>query len=98
MRKNLSFRERVYQVVAKIKKGEVLSYQEVAKRAGSPQASRAVGVILKNHQIKDLPCHRVVRSNGEIGGYRWGKRKKLALLKKEGWLIKKGKLISKNKI
>lgn len=94
----MNFRKKVYQVVAKIKKGEVLSYQEVAKRAGSPFAFRAVGNILKTHQIENLPCHRVIKSNGEIGGYRWGKEKKLLLLRKEGWLIdKKGRLIKRGK-
>jgi O-6-methylguanine DNA methyltransferase len=78
------FTQKVYRVVAKIPKGEVLSYKEVAARAGSPQAYRAVGNIMNRHNIKGLPCHRVVASNNKIGGYKWGVKKKREILKKEG--------------
>jgi len=77
------FKEKVYRVVTLIPKGRVLSYQEVAKRAGNPKAYRPVGNILNKHQIKGLPCHRVIKSDGDVGGYRWGKKKKIALLKKK---------------
>ena len=81
----MNFSEKVYQVVAKIPRGQVLTYQQVAKLAGSPRAYRAVGNILnKNTDIKAVPCHRVIRSNGAIGGYAWGIRKKTLLLKAEG--------------
>ena len=78
-----SFKEKVYAVVAKIPKGKTLSYKEVAIRAGSPRACRAVGNIMNRHNIKGLPCHRVVGSHG-IGGYKWGVKKKIEILKKEG--------------
>lgn len=87
------FKEKVYQVVAKIPKGRVLSYQEVAKRAGSPKACRAVGNIMNRHQIKGLPCHRVIRLDGSVGGYFWGTKKKIKRLKGEGVKIESGKVI-----
>jgi O-6-methylguanine DNA methyltransferase len=88
------FRQKVYKIVANIPRGEVLSYQEVARRAGNIKASRAVGNILNKHKIKNLPCHRVICKNGFVGGYQWGIKKKIELLKKEGIKIsKKGKII-----
>ena len=90
------FKEKVYRVVFSISKGKVLSYKGVAKKAGNSNAYRAVGNILNRHKIKKLPCHRVVKSNGEVGGYRWGRKKKIALLKKEGVKIDtKGRIIIK---
>ncbi len=78
-----NFSEKVYRIVAKIPKGKVLTYKEVAEGAGNPKASRAVGKIMSRHNIKGLPCHRVVGSYG-IGGYRWGIKKKIKILKSEG--------------
>lgn len=80
-----SFTEKVYAVVAKIPRGKVLTYKEVARRAGSPHAYRAVGNIMHNNpDTKKVPCHRVVRSDGDIGGYASGRAKKIAILKGEG--------------
>lgn len=70
------FKEKVLKVVSKIPKGQVLSYKEIAKKAGNERAWRAVGNILNKHKIKNLPCHRVICSNGFVGGYRWGIDKK----------------------
>ena len=81
-----SFTTKVLTVVRQIPKGKVLTYKEVARRAGRPRAYRAVGNILNRYdssKIK-LPCHRVIRSDGKIGGFRWGVAKKRTLLKKEG--------------
>ncbi len=78
------FTHRVYKVVEKIPKGKVLSYKEVAIRAGSPNAFRAVGNIMNKHNIKGLPCHRVIRSDGKVGGFRWGTKRKTEILIKEG--------------
>ena len=77
------FKERVLKVVSKIPKGETLSYKEVARCAGSPRASRAVGNILNKNYNSKIPCHRVVRSDGTTGGYNRGARQKIKLLKKE---------------
>ena len=81
-----TFSEKVYRVVAKIPKGKTLTYVEVAKRAGSPRAYRAVGNILNKNRDPDVPCHRVIRSDGLTGGYRDGAEAKIVRLKKEGAL------------
>ena len=79
-----SFTEKVYVVVKKIPRGKTLTYKEVARRAGSPLAFRAVGTILsKNFDLK-IPCHRVVGSDGKMHGYnRGGIQAKLKILKRE---------------
>ena len=83
-----SFTEKVYAVVAKIPKGSVMTYAEVARRAGRPRAYRAVGNIMnKNPDTKKVPCHRVVRADGTPGGYAWGAKKQIALLRREGVLL-----------
>lgn len=81
-----TFRDKVYDVVAKIKKGTVLTYGEVAKRAGRPGAARAVGTAMsQNTDTKRVPCHRVVRADGSIGEYAFGGTKaKLKKLREEG--------------
>lgn len=84
MSKNISFKDRVYAVVKKIPKGKVLTYKEVAKLAGSPQAFRAVGNMLNKNYDPAIPCHRVVRSDGKAGGYNRGAHNKIKILKKEG--------------
>jgi O-6-methylguanine DNA methyltransferase len=79
-----SFTEKVYEVVKKIPKGKVLTYKEVAKLAGSPKASRGVGNILSKNYDPEIPCHRVIRSDGRLGGYNRGLNKKGEILRKEG--------------
>lgn len=82
--KKLSFTEKVRAVVAKIPKGKVMTYKEVAIKAGSANASRAVGMIMSNNYDTKIPCHRVIRSDGKLGGYnRGGISKKLDILKLE---------------
>lgn len=79
----MSFRDAVFAVVAVIPAGTVLTYKEVAIRAGNPLAARAVGSILKTNFNPAIPCHRVVRSDGTLGGYNRGVRRKVALLARE---------------
>jgi O-6-methylguanine DNA methyltransferase len=86
-----TFKEKVIQVVRKIPKGKTLTYHEVARRAGNEQAARAVGNIINRYykycvanKLPTIPCHRVVRSDGKIGGYALGEKRKKALLQKEG--------------
>ena len=82
---NKTFTERVKYIVSKIPKGKILTYKEVAKRARNVNASRAVGSVMKKNYDPNVPCHRVIRSDGGIGGYnRGGITKKMELLKKEG--------------
>ena len=80
------FKQRVLAVVRSIREGATLSYKEVALRAGHPGASRAVGMLMKHNQDPTVPCHRVIKSDGTIGGYNKGSEKKRALLEKEGAL------------
>lgn len=84
----LSFAERVREVVKDIPKGKTMTYKEVAARAGNPGASRAVGNIMSRNQDPKVPCHRVLRSDGKLGGYNGGIEQKISRLKKEGVTLK----------
>lgn len=85
--KSSAFRDRVLAVVRAIPRGKVMSYGEVAKRAGSPGAARAVGTIMKQNHDPSVPCHRVVKANGSLGEYnRGGSIQKRTLLIQEGAL------------
>lgn len=85
----ISFRQEVFKIVKKIPRGEVRSYGWVAKKMGDKNLARAVGQALsKNIDPKKVPCHRVIRADGRVGGYRWGAKKKIKILKKEGINIK----------
>ncbi len=79
------FYKKVYLEVLKIPKGQTKTYKWIAERVGSPYAYRAVGNALKNNPLPMvIPCHRVIKSSGELGGYSGGLKKKIFLLKKEG--------------
>lgn len=69
---NKKFCDAVFRIVAKIPRGQVLTYKQVAERAGSPRASRAVGNLLSKNYDPKIPCHRVIRSDGKPGGYNRG--------------------------
>ncbi len=88
----MKFKERILDVVKKIPEGKVMTYKKVAELAGRPQAWRAVGNILNKNRDWKIPCHRVIRLDGKIGGYSQGQSKKIILLKKEGILIRKEKI------
>lgn len=81
-----SFTQKVLEVVKKIPRGKILTYKQVAKLAGSPNASRAAGSILKKNYDPKIPCHRVIRSDGMTGEYNRGRENKIKLLKAEGAL------------
>lgn len=84
-----SFKEKVRNTVRNIPKGSVMTYGEVAKKAGSPRAARAVANIMAANYDEDVPCHRVIRSDGGLGGYnRGGTEKKRAILQSEGYISK----------
>jgi methylated-DNA-[protein]-cysteine S-methyltransferase len=90
---NLS--QRVYELVAKVPKGKVVTYSELARAVGRPTASRAIGQILnKNPNPVVVPCHRVVKSNGNVGGYALGTARKLSLLEDEGVRVSEGKILN----
>lgn len=79
-----AFQERVWQALREIPPGTTVSYAEIAQRIGSPKAMRAVAQACgSNHLAVAIPCHRVVRSNGELSGYRWGVERKRVLLDRE---------------
>ncbi len=87
---NLLFQKKVFEVVKKIPKGRTLSYKEVAVKAGSPRAFRVVDNILDKNKDSRIPCHQVIRTDRNIGGYNRGKKTKISLLRKEGVKIKNG--------
>lgn len=87
------FQKKVWNLLTKIPKGKVATYSQIAKALGNKNAVRAVGnACSKNPFAPRIPCHRVVKSNGEIGGYSCGVKKKIALLKKEGVFVRQGKI------
>lgn len=89
MRKSKPFAEIVRLIVRKIPKGKVLSYGEVARRAGNPRAYRAVAQIMARNYDPAVPCHRVVRKDGSLGGYnRGGILEKRRILQREGVTVK----------
>ena len=90
------FRERVFRATRKIPYGKVTTYKNIAVAIGSPRAVRAVGNALNKNRSAQVPCHRVVRSDGGVGGYAHGQRNKILVLKKEGILIENKKLIGKH--
>lgn len=80
------FAKRVYSVVASIPRGKTLTYKEVAALAGSPNAFRAVGTLLSHNWDPNIPCHRVIRSDGTAGEYNRGAQRKCEWLREEGAL------------
>ncbi len=78
-----NFQLKVWEALLRIPAGSVVTYKELAVAIGMPEAARAVGNAVSSNPIPVLiPCHRVIRSQGELGGYRWGTARKRALL---GW-------------
>ena len=87
-----AFQQKCYKALLKVPKGNVTTYSELAKAVGT-KAVRAVGTAMaKNEQLIEIPCHRVVRSDGAIGQYAMGSEKKVELLESEGVAIEKGKV------
>jgi AraC family transcriptional regulator, regulatory protein of adaptative response / methylated-DNA-[protein]-cysteine methyltransferase len=81
--KGTNFQIQVWRALLKVQFGGMTTYQSVAEMIGRPTATRAVGTAVGNNPIGYLiPCHRVIRASGELGGYRWGVERKTAIL---GW-------------
>jgi methylated-DNA-[protein]-cysteine S-methyltransferase len=78
-----SFSSKVFDIVRLIPKGQTFTYKQVAILAGRPKAYRAVGNILNKNFNPAIPCHRVIRSDGNFGGYNRGAANKTELLIKE---------------
>lgn len=84
-----AFQERVWQALREIPAGQTVSYTEVARRIGAPKSVRAVaGACAANHIAVAIPCHRVVRTDGALSGYRWGIERKRALIDREAGAAK----------
>lgn len=80
------FADKVRQIVQNIPKGTVMTYKEVAVAAGNPKAARAVANVMAANFDEHIPCHRVIRSDGGLGGYnRGGTEVKRSILKNEGY-------------
>ena len=79
-----AFQQRVWQALMKIPPGQTLSYAQLAASLGRPSAARAVArACAQNRLAVIVPCHRIVRGDGSLGGYRWGLPRKQALLDAE---------------
>ncbi len=90
-----SLEKKVLFLVEKIPLGKITTYKEIAKALNLEKGSRFVGNSLrKNPEPIKIPCHRVIKSNGFLGGYFWGKNKKIELLKKEGVIVKNNKIFN----
>lgn len=86
------FRDRCYRALKQVPRGKVTTYAALARALGS-RAHRAVGTAMRlNENAPKIPCHRVVRSNGELGGYAGGLQKKIRLLRSEGIPIRNGRV------
>lgn len=95
------FRKRVYTVTAMIPKGYVATYRQIAEALGSSKYARAVGNALHANPFpsEQVPCHRVIRSDGVVGGYARGTQLKTQMLQSEGVEIKDGRInLGKNMI
>jgi len=90
-----AFQRNVYEIVKKIPKGKVMTYKGIARLAGNPRDWRAVGNILNQSASwrTKIPCHRVIKADGKIGGFNRGIKKKIALLEREGVKIKNKRVI-----
>ena len=79
-----TFQRRVWQALREIPAGVTASYRAIADRVGSPKAARAVARACASNPLAiAIPCHRVIRNDGTLGGYRWGVERKRALLARE---------------
>jgi AraC family transcriptional regulator of adaptative response/methylated-DNA-[protein]-cysteine methyltransferase len=79
-----AFQQRVWQALREIPAGRTATYGEIASRIGAPSAARAVaGACAANPLAVAIPCHRVIRNDGGLSGYRWGVERKRALLQRE---------------
>jgi len=93
------FQKRVLKLCSRVPKGRVTTYKIIANKVNVPGGARAVGQALHNNpKLVKIPCHRVVRSDGSIGGYRCGKTKKMKLLASEGVKVCKGRVEDFNKL
>ena len=90
----MKLEDKVYKKLLEVPQGMVTTYGELARAVGLKNGQRAIGRIMnKNPYPVIVPCHRVIKSNGDIGGYAWGEKIKTNMLSKEGVKIKNGKIV-----
>ena len=90
----MKLEEKVYKKLLEVPKGKVTTYGDLAKAIGLKNGQRVIGKIMnKNPYPVIIPCHRVIKSDGKIGGYAWGEKVKAKMLSNEGIKIKKGKIL-----
>ena len=90
----MKLEDKVYKKLLEVPPGMVTTYGELARAVGLKNGQRVIGRIMnKNPYPVIIPCHRVIKSNGKIGGYAWGEKIKTNMLSKEGVKIKNGKII-----
>ena len=90
----MSFDKKIYKKLLEVPKGKITTYGELAKAVGLKNGQRAVGKIMnKNPYPVIIPCHRVVKSDGKVGGYAYGEEIKSDMLTREGIVIKNGKIL-----
>ena len=90
----MNIEQMVYKELIQVPKGQITTYGELAKAVGLKNGQRAIGRIMnKNPYPAIVPCHRVVNSNGKIGGYAYGIDVKTNMLTKEGIEIQNGKIL-----
>jgi len=94
----LKLEEKVYKKLLEVPKGKITTYGDIAKAIGLKNGQRIIGKIMnKNPYPVIVPCHRVVKSDGKIGGYAWGEKVKAKMLSNEGIKIKNGKILDVEK-
>ena len=90
----MKLEDKVYKKLLEVPPGMVTTYRELARTVGLKNGQRVIGRIMnKNPYPVIIPCHRVIKSNGKIGGYAWGEKIKTNMLSKEGIKIKNGKIV-----
>ncbi len=90
----MSLEKKIYKKLLEVPKGQITTYGELAKAVGLKNGQRAVGRIMnKNPYPVIIPCHRVVMSDGKVGGYAYGEHIKAKMLNDEGVKIENGKIL-----
>jgi len=94
----MSLDQQVYKKLTEVPQGKVTTYGELAKAVGLKNGQRVIGQIMKKNPYPSIiPCHRVVKSDGKVGGYAYGDDVKTNMLRKEGIKIQNGKILDWNK-
>jgi len=94
----MSLDQQVYKKLTEVPQGKVTTYGELANAVGLKNGQRMIGQIMKKNPYPSIiPCHRVVKSDGKVGGYAYGSDVKTNMLRKEGIIIQDGKILDWNK-